>query len=156
MPIRAAPFIIGAVAGAEFLLAALLAAGVQTVPTASAATGLFVCFACYRLLVARRTNSLMCSCAGRTRTDPATPAAMVGTTLACLIQAGLAGALLALGGRPDGGLLSSLAVVALLVPFLFVAAGARRAVRDHDLARFPEQFTSLAWFGRPGAPRTSR
>src|ERR1022692_1544236 len=111
IPARVAPAIIITVALAEFLLATLLMLGAEPVATGFAAAALFVLFAGYRLMVAVRTRSLMCSCAGTIRTDPASLPAVVGAILACLIMAALACMLVFLG-QPDGYPVNLLAIAA--------------------------------------------
>lgn len=100
----AAGTVVIVLAAVELLLATLLMLGVQSAVTGFAGTGLFLAFCGYQLLVAARTNSLRCSCAGTSRTDPASLPAVTGATFACLAQAALACTLAVAGGRPDGNL----------------------------------------------------
>jgi hypothetical protein len=51
---------------------------------------LFVVFGAYRLAVAVRTKSLMCSCAGYAKHNPATPQALAGVMFTSILQAAIA------------------------------------------------------------------
>jgi|SRR5450759_791032 hypothetical protein len=143
VPAKVTPAVIVTVAIAEFLLATLLMLGVEPVAASLAAAALFVLFAGYRLMVAVRTKTLMCSCAGTIQTDPASPPAVVGATLACLTLAALACILVFLG-RPAGYPLNLLAVAAWTAPLASLALGARRGIRRSDIGNlFPAEYFNL-------------
>ncbi len=131
IPARVAPAVTVTLAIAEFSLATLLMLGTEPVATGFAAAALFVLFAGYRLTTAVRTKSLMCSCAGTIRTDPASPPAVAGASLACLILAALA-CMLALLGRPAGYPVNLLAVVAWTTPLASLIMGTRRGLRESN------------------------
>jgi hypothetical protein len=125
IPPRAAGAVVIALAAVELLLATLFMLGIQSTVTGFAGTGLFLAFCGYQLLVTAKTNSLRCSCAGTSRTDPASLPAIAGTTLACLAQAALACVLALAGGRP-GGNLELIAVAAWAAPIIVALAGLMR------------------------------
>jgi hypothetical protein len=136
IPSRAALAVIIAVSSAEFLLATFFAFGFQPQITGFAAAGLFVLFLGYQLLVAKRTNSLMCSCAGAARTDPVSLPAVAGTTLSCLVQAALSSSLAIV--RPATGVLQLVVIVAWIIPIvLFVIGLSRRIERPRESHRVP-------------------
>ena len=85
----------------ELALALLLVLAVQPRLVGLAGMALFLVFGGYQLLVAVKTNSLMCSCARTKRTDPASVPAVIGTVLACLVQAALSCFLAVSNVRPD-------------------------------------------------------
>jgi hypothetical protein len=141
IPVGVVPAVIITAATVELLLATLLMLGIEPVATSTAAAGLFLSFGGYRLAVSVKTNSLMCVCAGAIRTDPASPPAVAGAILACLIQASLACTLVFLGGRHGGGLFDLLAISAWMIPFIaFVAGALRRSGRSDIDKRFPTEF----------------
>jgi hypothetical protein len=143
IPQRAAPAVILTVAVAEFVLATFLMLGIEPRETGFTATGLFLAFCGYQMAVAVKTRSLICTCAGTTRTDPASPAAVAGTGLACIIQASLACTLALSGGRPGGNLVL-LTVAAWAIPLITFLAGVwRRSGRPDVDNRFPVEFASL-------------
>ena len=145
VPRRAAPAIIITVAVTELVLATLLMLGAEPRATGFAAAGLFLAFCGYQMAVAVRTNSLICTCAGTARTDPASPPAVAGAGLACVIQAGLACMLAVAGGRPGGNILDLLAVTAWAAPLITFLAGTRRRSGEPELDhRFPVKFISLS------------
>jgi hypothetical protein len=142
IPPRAATAVTVAVAAVEFLLATLFMLGTDPAVTGFAATGLFLAFCGYQLLVAARTNSLICTCAGTTRSDPASPPAVAGTVLACLLQAALACTLALVGGRP-GGTLGLLTITAWAAPIIVFLVGLlRQSGRPEIDKRFPVEFAS--------------
>lgn len=100
-PARTVPIVIFAVSAAELLIATFLMLGSRPIAWGFAGMGLFLAFLGYQVLVAARTNSLMCACAGVVRTDPASRPAVTGTVVSCLIQAGLS-CVLALTGPAHG------------------------------------------------------
>lgn len=128
IPAGAASAVIIALAIAEFSLATLLMLGAAPVATGFATAALFVVFAGYRLMVAVKTKSLMCSCAGMLRADPASLPSVAGASLACLILAAFASVLVFLG-PPAGYPVGLLAVAAWAVPLAIFAAGTRRGRR---------------------------
>ncbi len=99
----------------ELVLALLFTLAVQPRLVGLAGTVLFLIFGGYQLLVAAKTNTLMCSCAGTKRTDPASLPAIVGTVLACLFQAALS-FILALFAVRANMIYHALAMVAFVVP----------------------------------------
>jgi hypothetical protein len=125
IPARVAGAAVIVIAIVELLLAILYMLGVESIVAGLAGMSLFLAFCCYQLLVALRTNSLMCSCAGTSRTDPASLPAVSGTVLACLVQAALACTLAVAGGRL-GGNLSLLTVAAFIAPIIVFLAGLLR------------------------------
>ena len=142
IPSRAATTVTIAVATVEFLLATLFMLGIESTVTGFAATGLFLVFCGYQLLVAARTNSLMCSCAGTTRSDPASPPAVAGTVLACLVQAAFACTLAVVGGHPDG-ILHFITITAWAAPIVVFLAGLLRRSEPSEIdMRFPVEFAS--------------
>jgi hypothetical protein len=138
IPRRAASATIVTVAAVEFLLATLLMLGVQPAVTGFVAAALFLTFGGYRVAVAVRTKSLICTCAGITQSDPASPPAVAGVGFACHLQAGLACTLALLGGRPGGNLLALLTVAAWIAPFITLLTGNwRQSGRLEIDDRFP-------------------
>jgi hypothetical protein len=125
IPPRAAGVAVVAVAAVELLLATLFMLGIESAVAGFAGMGLFLAFCGYQLLVAVKTNSLMCSCAGTSRTDPASLPAVAGATLACLVQATLACTLAVVGGRPSGNL-DLLTITAWTAPIIVFLAGLLR------------------------------
>lgn len=126
VPRRAVTVTVWFVAVAEFMLAVAIAVRAEPLVTGIVAAGLFVTFGGYRIVVARRTSSLICSCSGTVRSDPASSAAVAGTLAACAAQAAVAGALAVAGGRPDGPL-EFVTSGALIVPVILLLAGLLRA-----------------------------
>ena len=120
-PSRAAPAVILVVSAAELLLAASFVLGFQFKLCCFAGMGLFLAFLGYQLLVVARTNSLMCACAGVSRTDPASLPAVTGTALSCLIQAALSFALALIG--PPTGDFRLLLIIAWIIPAAIFALG---------------------------------
>lgn len=92
---------------------------------------LFFCFGSYRLAVAIKTKTLMCSCAGSADWSPASPQAIAATLLASIGQV-CAAAISAYSPSYDGRLLMRLPVMAAWVlPFLAMLIGSLRdAPRD--------------------------
>lgn len=127
----------------EFSLATLLAFGIEVAVAGFASAALFVIFAGYRLVVAKRTKSVMCSCAGEHRSDPATPPIVIGSVVACLIQAAF-GCALALNSESLGYPLALLPIAAWAIPIVILAACMRRRseTADHN-ARFTSDFFHL-------------
>jgi len=137
IPPHAAGVVVLVVAAVELLLATLLMLGIESTAVGFAVMGLFLAFCGYQLLVAVKTNSLMCSCAGTSRTDPASWPAVAGVTLACLAQAALA-CTLAVGGRPSGNL-DLVTLAAWTAPIVVFLAGLlRRSGRSGIDERIPE------------------
>lgn len=137
VPPRAATPVVLAVAAAELLLATFLMLGVESVAAGWAAAGLFLAFCGYQLLVAARTNALMCSCAGTSRTDPASVPAVAGTVLACFIQAGLACGL-AITHANASRVFYLITFIAWVVPLIVFLAGVPRRIGRSDIRdRFP-------------------
>lgn len=120
-----------AVSVSEFSLATLIAFDIESRIAGLAASTLFVLFAGYRLVVAAKTKSMICSCAGKIRNDPGSPPVVLGATLACLLMAACAGAL-ALDSRSPGYPLDLISIAAWLAPILGLAVGARRQRGKHD------------------------
>lgn len=120
-PTRIAPIVIFGVAVAELVLATFFMLGFQSSVSGFTGTGLFLAFLGYQLLVARRTNSLMCACAGTSRTDPASLPAVTGTTVACLMQASLCCALPLTGSAT--GVFHLAVIIAWLIPIVLFVAG---------------------------------
>lgn len=142
IPGRVAVAVTIAVAAAECLLATGFMLGTDPEVTGFAATGLFVAFCGYQLLVAVKTNALMCTCAGSARSDPASLPAVGGTVLACLVQAALASVLALAGGRP-GGDLALLAIAAWAAPVVVFLAGLLRHSAPLEIdSRLPVEFAS--------------
>jgi hypothetical protein len=119
------PVALLAVSLAELALATLLAFGVASWGAGLAAAALFALFAVYRLVVAAKTKSVTCSCAGEIRTDPGSPPVVLGSTLACLLMAACAG-VLAFDSRSPGYPLALLAIATWAVPAIALAVGMRR------------------------------
>lgn len=125
---RYTSLVVIAVTGAEFVLATLLMLDIRPVATALSTAGIFICFGLYRMAVAARTNSLMCSCAGAIRNDPASPPAVVGAVLSCLVQASLAGTLTFFAKSDIGNLGRSILVASWLAPVIaFTISSSRRS-----------------------------
>jgi hypothetical protein len=144
IPYRAATAVIILVAFAEFLLATILMLRVEPEMTGFATAGLFLAFGGYRLVVAAKTKSLNCICAGTTRSDPASVAAVTGTVVACLLQAALACTLAMLSGHPSGNLLEILPIIAWAAPFcIFLAKPLLQSGEPKTDDRFPVEFASL-------------
>jgi hypothetical protein len=144
VPASAAPAIVVMVAMVEFSLATLLTFGTEPAMTGGATAALFVVFAGYRLTVAVRTKMLTCSCAGAIRSSPASPPAVAGATLACLILAALA-CLLVFLDRPAGYPVNLLAVAAWSVPLASFIRGAWQAPRGSRTDdRYPAEYFTLA------------
>jgi hypothetical protein len=117
---------------AEFSLATLLMLGTEPAETGSAAGTLFLVFAGYRILVAAKTKSLTCSCAGTMQTDPASVPSVAGASLACLALAALAYVLTFLG-PPPGYPVNLLPLAAWITPItIILAANARQGFRKPD------------------------
>jgi hypothetical protein len=147
IPSRAATVTVLAVSGTEFLLASFLAFGAESVAAGVVVASLFLVFGGYRLAVAKRTNSLICSCAGTIRSDPASPPAVAGTVVACLLQAALACAFALSGGRPNKDPLDILATAALALPIIIFLAGLlRRSDQSVIGGKFPAEFASLSYY----------
>jgi hypothetical protein len=130
IPARAASAVILAVSAAELLLATFFMLDFQPKLCGLTAMGLFLAFLGYQLLVAARTNSLMCACAGVTRTDPASLPGVTGTAVSCLIQAVLS-FVLALTGAATG-VFRLLAIIAWIIPIILFAAGFFRRHRQPE------------------------
>jgi hypothetical protein len=131
IPPRAATAVVLAVAAVELSLATLFMLGAEPTGAGFAAMGLFLSFCGYQLLVAARTNSLMCSCAGVLRTDPASAPAVSGTVLACLIQAGLS-YFLAITRADASGVFRLITFAAWVLPLIVILAGLLRRTRRSD------------------------
>ena len=140
--VHAASLTIIVVAAVELLLATLFMLGVDSTVAGFAGMGLFLAFCGYQLLVAVKTNSVMCSCAGTSRTDPALLPAIAGVTLACLAQAALAGTLAVVDRRP-GGNLGPLTVAAWAAPIIVFLAGLMRQSERSD----PDERVSISGSG---------
>jgi hypothetical protein len=113
----------------ELMLATALAFRVTPAWIGAATAVLFVAFGVYRLLVVIKTNSLMCSCTGTTRRDPASRPAVGGALLAYGIQIVCAVVLAVWNGRPAGLGAATVAGAALIAPLLLLVA-ARLAGRN--------------------------
>lgn len=122
IPSCASSAVVIAVAITELFLATLFMLGYESAVVGFAGTGLFLAFCGYQLLVAMKTNSLMCSCAGTTRTDPASLPAVAGTTLSCLVQAALCCTLAITSGRSDA-MFYLFTVTAWVVPVAIFLTG---------------------------------
>jgi hypothetical protein len=152
VPVKVATAVVIIVAVIELSLATLLMLGVEPAATSIATAGLFLSFGAYRMAVAARTSFLMCTCAGTLRAERASPPAVAGAILACLIQASLAGILILVGHRPGLGLYDFPPVAAWMAPFIaFVVGTRRRDGGSHLDDRLPAVFTSLAWPNVPAA-----
>lgn len=130
------------VAITELSLAMLLALGTYPVITAFGAAGLFILFAGYRIIVAVKVNAIVCSCAGAIRTDPATPAAVAGSVLACMCLAGLA-CIAPLLGQPTGYPLTLITIFSLILPIATTLVGLRAGKRSGPDTRFPSNYVAL-------------
>ncbi|MGH3190646.1 MAG: MauE/DoxX family redox-associated membrane protein [Streptosporangiaceae bacterium] len=139
VPYHAATAVIIMVAFTELLLATALMLQVKPEVTGFAAASLFFTFCAYRLVVALRTKSLICVCAGTSRTDPASLAAVVGTVVACLLQAALACTLAVLDEHPAGIPFRALFIVAWLAPFGACLIGSLRLFGRSATDRFPAE-----------------
>lgn len=128
IPQRAATVAVIAVATMELLLAAVFALGIAPAVAGFAGMGLFLAFCGYQLLVAAKTNSLMCSCAGTARTDLASPPAVAGTAISCLVQSALCGVLAITHDHP-GVIFYLFTVTAGVVPVAVLLAGLFRQTR---------------------------
>lgn len=131
-----------AVSVTEFSLAVILVLGIYPEITAFGTAGLFILFAGYRIIVAIKVNALVCSCAGTVRTDPATPAAVAGSVLACMCLAAFA-CVVPLLGQPSGYPLSLISVVSLILPIASMVVGLRAGKRPREDARFPAYHAAL-------------
>jgi hypothetical protein len=152
IPAGVAPVFTGMLVTVEFLLATLLTFGAAPAATDFAAAALFVSFAGYRVMVAIKTKSLTCSCAGTIQTDPASFPSVGGAGFACLILAALA-CTLAFVGRPAGYPVNFLAIAAWISPFVSLAAGARPRHRGPNTGEvFPKEFLPL-WTAEVNAKR---
>ena len=128
IPHRAATTTVITVAIMELLLAAVFALGIEPAVAGFAGMGLFLAFCGYQLLVAAKTNSLMCSCAGTARTDPASPPAVAGTTISCLVQSALC-CVLAITHTHPSILFYLFTVPAGIIPVTLLLAGLLRQTR---------------------------
>jgi hypothetical protein len=116
------------VAAAELVLATFFMLSFQSMVWGFTGTGLFLAFLGYQLLVAKRTNSLMCACAGAARTDPVSLPAVTGTAVSCLVQAALSCAL-ALTGTVTGVFHLAM-IIAWIIPVVLFGTGlCRRRAR---------------------------
>lgn len=129
IPGLAVPAVLGTVIVSEFSLATLLAFDIEPVAAGLATAALFVLFAGYRLVVALRTKSLMCSCSGTIRSDPASPPVVAGAMLACLALA-VCACLLAFGRQWPGYPVSLLAIASWIAPIIGLVMGARRRPKE--------------------------
>ena len=135
IPSRAVSVMVIATVVVELALALLLVLAVQPRLVGLAGMALFL-FGGYQLLVAVKTNSLMCSCARTKRTDPASVPAVIGTVLACLVQAALSCFLAVSNVRPDM-IFRLFAITALIIPlFTFFVGAARRRGQSQVNGRF--------------------
>jgi hypothetical protein len=143
IPMSSVPLFLFAVTMAEFSLATLLALGIEPVPVGFVTAALFMLFAGYRLVVARRTKAVMCSCAGTFRIDPASPPIVAGSVLACLIQAACA-CVLAFDSQHPEYPLNFLALAAWIAPVIALALGVSRRPKalGYD-TQFPREFYQL-------------
>lgn len=142
IPPRAAAAVIIVVVAMEFLLATLFMLGIEPAVAGFAGMGLFLAFGAYQLLVAAKTNSLICSCAGTTRTDPASLPAVAGTTLACLAQAALSCAL-AVSNDGSSEIFHLFTIIAWVVPVAVFLAGLLRRTGQSEIDDlFPTEFAS--------------
>jgi hypothetical protein len=136
IPSRAVSVMVIATVVVELALALLLVLAVQPRLVGLAGMALFLVFGGYQLLVAVKTNSLMCSCARTERTDLASVPAVIGTVLACLVQAALSCFLAVSNVRPDM-IFRLFAITALIIPlFTFFVGAARRRGQSQVNGRF--------------------
>lgn len=133
IPAKAALALTFSLAITEFTLATLLMTGTAPEVVSLSAAALFTVFAGYRTMVAIKTKSLTCACAGSIRTDPASAPSVAGAGTAVLIMAALSCALIFLG-PPASYPISSLAVFAWITPVFACIVGAvrRRGLREVD------------------------
>jgi hypothetical protein len=141
-PVRIALPTILTVATVELSIAVLLAAGLYSGITLFSVAVLFVSFAGYRVIVAAKTNAIVCSCAGTVRTDAATTAAVAGGVLACVCVAGFACALAFISGRIEYPL-NLIPVFCLILPVVSMVRGLRKRSGLGDRNRFPDYQVAL-------------
>jgi hypothetical protein len=135
-PVPIAPIIIFVVSTAEFVLATFFMLGFQSMVRGFAVAGVFLAFLGYQLLVARKSNSLMCACAGAARTDPASVPAVTGTAVSCLMQASLSCGLAMTGSVT--GVFHLATIFAWVIPVaVFVSGFFRRRSRSGASNQIP-------------------
>jgi hypothetical protein len=131
VPARFASFAVISVSAVEMSLAAFLCFGMAGVLISYAAILLFVLFGAYRLAVAVRTKSLMCTCAGYARYNPATPRALAGVIFASTLQAAIASTLMfpAIGYNANNATLARSIVWSIPFVILIIGTCVARTVR---------------------------
>jgi hypothetical protein len=125
IPRSAIPLVLPAVSVTEFALATLVAFDIQSRIVGFAAAALFLIFAGYRLVVAARTKSMICSCAGKIRNDPGSLPVVLGAILACLLMAACA-VIVALDARSPGYPFELASIAAWAAPIVALAVGSFR------------------------------
>jgi hypothetical protein len=133
IPPGIAPVVTVSLASVEFALATLLAFGIEPVAVSFCTAAVFVMFAGYRLLVAAKTKSLTCSCAGEIKSDPASPSSVAGASFAVLFMAALASALSFIG-PPVGYPTDLLAMLVWSVPLVAYVIGARGGSKNTGMS----------------------
>jgi hypothetical protein len=142
VPSKAAGAVLVVLVIAEFALATLLMIGSEPAITGFATAALFILFAAYRLLVAAKTKSLTCSCAGTVRTDPASLPSVVGASTACIIMAALGCAIAFLG--PPAYPINFIAIAAWVAPLASLAASLRHGLgRSNAHNSYPSELLPL-------------
>jgi len=141
IPVGMAVTVAVVVAVIETAVALLMALQLSPLLTGCFAAVLFTLFACYRLVVAAKTKSMECPCAGSAAGySPATEGAVIAVVVTSLLQTGLS-CLWAIAGHDVGMWGKLLCLVAWLLPFavLLVGAPCRSAAMSEV---FP---TRLSW-----------
>ena len=123
IPAAIAPLVVIGTSLVELALATLLMLGVKPLLVSCAIAVTFGLFGIYRLLVAARTKSLTCACAGSPRYSPATPRAVAATVVTTLFQVGVAVAVMVTASQSDAGVVKLAAAVAWLAPLAAIVAG---------------------------------
>jgi hypothetical protein len=126
-PKFAMPIVLG-LACVEISTAVLMALEVCPRIVFSGVAALFTGFAAYRIVVAIRFHTVVCSCAGTVKKEAASPAAVAGGVLACTCLAALAGIVPFLG-QPYGYPLCLISLAGLVLPVASMAAGFRKMSR---------------------------
>jgi hypothetical protein len=135
-PSRAAVSVVIATSLAELAVACFVTTGDDPIFVGIAGACLFLAFCGYQLMVAARTNSLMCSCAGTARSDAASSPAVTGAVLACLTQAAVCGGLGFIPSR-QGMIFYLFTAAAWLIPVTMLAFGIlRRSGQSEMNTRF--------------------
>lgn len=107
----------------ELALSTLVALGVARTVTGYAIAGLFAGFGGYRLLVAARTRSMMCACAGPATYGPASPQAIAAAIVTAVLQVAM-GCAWAIGGNySEPHWVNVICAFCWTVPFIVMISG---------------------------------